>query len=279
MKVPIIFVLSLCVLFVSSLSAEQKQLTKIQIVSDFIPEDNKADRNIANKIMLTIGEELSPDTSLEFIPASRLRAWKQLKTMPDVCLYNKVKNDERQHSAFFNQYPIMAFPANRLVIYNHPELPQNLTLEDVIQKHKFLIGISAGRSYGKNIDQYITSHPDSFINIAGETSSRRLHKMLFQNKLDAILEYTAVLKDRFKNDPRIDKVRFLSIDEESHAVFGYLACSRSEQGKLNIAAFDKVLKQTSMQDQIIKLHQQVFSEPERSLLISALKAKFNLPLN
>lgn len=279
MKSSLFFALSFCVLFASSISAEQKQLTKIQIVSDFIPENNKADRNIANKIMLAIGEQLSPSTLLEFIPASRLREWKQIQTMPDVCLFNKVKNGERLQSAFFNQYPIMAFPANRLVIYNHPELSQDITLEEVIQKHKFLIGISAGRSYGKHIDQFIASHPDNFVDIAGDKSSRRLHEMLFQNKLDAILEYTTVLKDRFKNDPRIEKTRFLSIDEESHAVFGYLACSRSEQGKLNIAAFDKVLSQNKMQDQIIKLHQQVFSDPERSLLISALKAKFNLPLN
>ncbi len=279
MKSPLFFALSFCVLFASSISAEQKQLTKIQIVSDFIPENNKADKNIANKIMLTIGERISPATVLEFIPASRLREWKQLQTMPDVCLYNKVKNSEREQSAFFNQYPIMAFPGNRLVIYNHPELSQDITLEEVIQKHKFLIGISAGRSYGKHIDQFIASHPDNFVDINGDKSSRRLHEMLFQNKLDAILEYTTVLKERFKNDPRIEKTRFLSIDEESHAVFGYLACSRSEQGKLNIATFDKVLKETTMQNQIIKLHQQLFTDPERSLLISALKAKFNLPLN
>lgn len=50
--------------------------------------------------MLTIGERISPATVLEFIPASRLREWKQLQTMPDVCLYNKVKNSEREQSAF-----------------------------------------------------------------------------------------------------------------------------------------------------------------------------------
>lgn len=279
MTTAFILVLNICLVVSFPLCASKKEATKIQLLSDFIPKDNVANKNIANKIMLKLGNKLHPSTSLEFIPTSRLREWKQLQSMPNACLYNKVKNKERDKSALFNQYPITAFPANRLVVFKHPELPTDITLEEVIKEHNFVIGVAAGRSYGEHIDQFIASHPDDFLQLTGDTSAQRLHEMLFQNKLDAILEYTAVLKDRFRNDPRIDKVRFLSIDEESNAVLGYLACPRSEQGEINIATFDQVLSQTTMQDQIIKIHQQVFSEPERSLLISALKAKFNLPLD
>ena len=256
------------------LLATAKKPLKVQIVTDFAPQISGDSQNIATQFMLDIEKQLNGAISLNFIPASRLREWQQLHTMQDVCLYNKTKTPERLKNALFNQYPIMAFPANRLVVYNHPELPENISLDDAIKKYQLIIGITAGRAYGSEIDSYISKHPDSFMTLAGTTSAFRLSQMLFQNKLDAIVEYSAVFISRHGKDPRTANIRYLSLDNSNKAVFGYIACSQSEQGQQAISLFDQALQTPEIQQVIINSHKQTFAAPEQALLIKALKDAF-----
>lgn len=256
------------------LFATAKKPLKVQIMTDFASQINNDPLNIANTFMLDIEKQLNGAIALNFISASRLREWQQLHTMKDVCLFNKTKTPERLQNAFFNTYPIMAFPANRLVVYNHPELPDSISLNDAINTYKLTIGITSGRSYGHEIDDYIAKHPNSFITLGGTTSAYRLSQMLFQNKFDAIIEYSAVFMSRHGNDPKAANVRYLSVDKTTQAVFGFIACSQSEQGKQAIALFDQALQTPEIQQIIINSHKQIFAPPEQSLMVGALQDAF-----
>ncbi|MBB1301604.1 ABC transporter substrate-binding protein [Pseudoalteromonas sp. SR44-8] len=255
-----------------------KKPLKVQIMTDFAPQINDDSQNIATRFMLDIEKQLNGAIALNFIPASRLREWQQLHAMKDVCLYNKTKTPERIENALFNTYPIMAFPANRLVVYNHPELPENISLNDAVNKYDLTIGIASGRSYGHEIDDYIAKHNESFMVLGGTTSAYRLSQMLFQNKFDAIIEYSAVFISRHSEDTRIANIRYLSVDKTQQAVFGYIACSQSELGKQAIALFDQALQTQAVQQIILQSHSQIFAPPEQALMLSALQDAFNVAI-
>ncbi|MGO2372144.1 MAG: ABC transporter substrate-binding protein [Pseudoalteromonas prydzensis] len=268
-------VVILLTLVAPSLASAQKPL-KVQIMTDPASHIKDDPLNIAAKYMLDIEKQLNGAIALNLIPASRLREWQQLHAMKDVCLYNKTKTPERQQNALFNTYPIMAFPANRLVVYNHPELPDSISLNDAINTYKLTIGIISGRSYGSEIDNYIAKHPDSFITLGGTTSAYRLSQMLFQNKFDAIIEYSAVFISRHGNNPKAANIRYLSVDKTKQAMFGYIACSQSEQGKKAIALFDQALQSPEIQKIILDSHQKMFAPPEQARMQNALKDAFNV---
>ena len=260
-----------------SLAMAKKPL-KVQIMTDFASQIDDDPLNIATRFMLDIEKQLKGAIALNFIPASRLREWQQLHTMKNVCLYNKTKTPERLENALFSTYPIMAFPANRLVVYNHPELPENISLNDAVNKYNLTIGIASGRSYGHEIDNYITKHPKSFMSLGGTTGAYRLSQMLFQNKFDAVIEYRSVFTSRHGTDPSTENIRYLSLDDTNQTVFGYIACSQSEQGKQVIALFDQALQTPEIQKIIISSHTQIFAPPEQALILHALQDAFNVAI-
>lgn len=250
----------------------------IQLVTDFAPQLDDTPQNAATKLMLDIEKALDGQLSLAFVPASRLREWKQLHTSPDVCLYRKVKNAAREENAIFNQYPIMAFPANRLITLNKPHLPKQMSLADAIGKYRLKVGFTSGRSYGEEIDNYLSVNSGSFIALAGTTSAARLSRMLFEKKIDAIIEFTAVFFSRHNKDPRINDAQYIEIKNASNTLFGHIACSKSPQGKQAIKLFDNVLQQENIQQQVISAHINIFDSAEERRLISALKRAYQVPV-
>ncbi|MDP2636827.1 ABC transporter substrate-binding protein [Pseudoalteromonas sp. 1_MG-2023] len=255
------------------LIAEPKPYT-VQLMTDFAPQLGGDPQNIATVHMLALEKALKGKIKLQFAPASRMREWQQLHAFEDVCLYNKVKNPERMQNAIFTRYPIMAFPANRLIVLNNPELPKNLSLFDAVNKYHLTIGITSGRSYGHVIDQYIDEHPESFLSLPGTTSAARLSKMLFEKKVDAIIEYSAVFISRHGKDTRIKSASYLTIENANDAIFGYIACSKSEQGQKVTELFDSALQTKKIQQQIINAHAEVIPEPEKELILQALITQF-----
>ncbi|WP_054203882.1 MULTISPECIES: hypothetical protein [Pseudoalteromonas] len=270
----ILSLLTFIMMFTAHANAAKNTTLHIKIMTDFAPQLDNSPQNIATGMMLKLEQQLNGAVSLTFIPASRLREWQQLHKFTDVCLYNKVKNPEREKNALFNRYPIMAFPSNRLVVLNHPELPKDITLSDAINKHKLTIGITKGRSYGEKIDAFIAANSDAFMPLPGTTSALRLSHMLFQNKIDAIIEYSAVFISRHSKDPRMSNIRYLTINKVEQAIFGYIACSPSKEGKKAINLFDTALQEPSIFKDIIDVHKAAFPHTEQAVLIRALEKAY-----
>ena len=74
-------------------AATSAQPLKINIVSDVLQPKDATDLDMSFNLLLQLTEPLIESKQLEvqFIPASRLREWRELSNQPNVCLYNKVK--------------------------------------------------------------------------------------------------------------------------------------------------------------------------------------------
>lgn len=263
----LVFLILFNLAFLSS-TANSEPL-EIKVMDDFIPQANGKPRNEATIFLLEAIKEIQNEINIQFVPASRLREWKQLSMLPDVCLYNKLKTPEREANALFTRYPIMAFPANRLIVFNMPTLPDSLSLEKAINDYDLTIGVTSGRSYSADIDTFIKNNEKHFFKLEGATNASRLGQMLFQNKIDAIIEYRDVFINRYQRAARTDKIRYLTIEPDQAAVFGYIACSPSPQGRQAIALFDRALQSERVKTLISKRLSELFPAPEQKVIIEA----------
>ena len=246
----------------------------IQVMADFVPQDGGNPENEATTFLLAAAAELGDEISLHFIPASRLREWQQLRKMNNVCLYNKLKTPEREAHAVFSQYPLMAFPSNKLVVFNKPTIPDAITLLQAIYYYDLTIGGTKGRSYSEEIDKFVRLNDEHFFILDGATNAPRLGQMLFQNKIDAVLEYQTVFSNRYKRFPGLSSIRYISLKPEKAAVFGYIACSPTEVGKQAIALFNKALKTEKVRTLISERLMELFHEGENTQIVNAFNAAF-----
>lgn len=270
MKTLIFALILLCCICLPSHS----ETLDIQIMADFVPQNGGNPENEATTFLLAAAAEIGDEISLHFIPASRLREWQQLSKMNNVCLYNKLKTPEREVHAVFSQYPLMAFPANKLVIFNKPTIPNSITLLQAIYYYNLKIGITKGRSYSKEIDDFIRLNNAHFFSLEGATNAPRLGQMLFQNKIDAVIEYQGIFSRRFKRVQDIEKIRYISIKPQQGAAFGYIACSPTNAGKQAIALFDKALKTKKVRTLISERLMALFPEGENTQIVNAFNAEF-----
>ncbi len=246
----------------------------IKVMADFIPQIGDNPQNEATRLLLTVAGELSDEISLQFIPASRLREWQQLSKMHDVCLYNKLKTPAREAVAVFSKYPLMAFPTNKLIVFNKPNLPNEITLNQAIYHYGLTIGVTRGRSYSAEIDKFIHLNQKHFFSLEGATNAPRLGYMLFQNKIDAVIEYQNIFASRYQRAPELSKVKYILIKPHKSIAFGYIACSPSATGKQAIALFNNALKSSKVRNTISKRLMEIFPEDENILIVKAFKAEF-----
>ncbi|WP_193332552.1 ABC transporter substrate-binding protein [Pseudoalteromonas ulvae] len=253
------------------------QPLKINIVSDVIQAKDISDLDMSFELLLQLTEPLiaSNAIEIEFIPASRLREWRELTNQSNVCLYNKVKTPEREHFGIFTDYPITAFPPNRLAVHSHLPLPEQLSLPQTMNDFGLTIGAIEGRAYGQHIDQFLLDNHDRIIWISGKDSAKRLRKMLIRKKVDAIIEFTATFSTESEAD--LAALTFHKLDEASESIFGYIACARSSVGQQAIDLFNGQLALPSNQKIIIDAHYASFFNQEAQYIAEDIKKKFDQP--
>lgn len=253
------------------------QPLKINIVSDVLQAEDASDLDMSFKLLLQLTEPLiaNKKVEIEFIPASRLREWRELTNQPNVCLYNKVKTAKREHYGVFTDYPITAFPPNRLVVHKSLPLPKQLSLSEAMNEFGLTIGAIEGRAYGQFIDQFLLAHQDQIIWISGKDSAKRLRQMLIRKKVDAIIEFAATFSTENKAD--LAGVTFHKLDEASESIFGYIACARSSVGQQAIDLFNGQLALPSNQKIIIDAHYASFFNQEAQYIAEDIKQKFDEP--
>ena len=260
-------------LFCLVLSAKA-EVIRIQVLADFNPLERVYPENIATQFILAAASEVNDELSLKFIAASQAREWYELQKKEDVCLYNKLKTSERESNSIFSRYPIMASPAIKIIIYDKPNIPNTMTLYEAIYYYNLTIGITNKRSFSENIDNFIQQNEEHFFTLEGARSVPRLGAMLFQRKIDAVLDYSGRFALRFQNSPDLNKVRYITISDYETAVFGYIACSPSEIGKQAIDLFDKALKSSKVRKFISQRLMKLFPEGENTHIVNAFNAEF-----
>lgn len=249
----------------------------VKFVSDVLHPDQAEDLDMGFRILLTMRTqlELSQQLNAELIPASRLREWRELTTQPDVCLYNKVKTPERLKYAEFTSHPIVAFPPNRLVTHLGKNLPDRVSLQQLVDNKRFNIGVVEGRAYGNAIDNWLAQNTQKVTWISGKDAAKRLRMMFARGKFDAVIEYSAT----FMAEPEIDtnKLSFHQLIESNEMVFGYIACARSDQGKAVIGMFNELMRDVSVQKMIVDSHYAEFFGQESRYVRDAISAELTKP--
>ncbi|ATC97003.1 hypothetical protein [Pseudoalteromonas tunicata] len=241
---------------------------EIKIVSDVLRIEPHVKPEMNFSTLLFLNQQMHPQFNISFIPASRLREWRELETQPDVCLYNKVKNPAREPFAYFSQLPMTAFPPQRLVTSPSFNLPLTVNLEQAINDYGLLIGVIEGRSYGKHIDDFLMTHKEQFLWLAGKDSASRLREMLRKHKVDAVIEYSATFIDENSKDKT--NFSFHQLYEAQESVLGFIACAKSPIGKKAITAYNRLLTQPQNQQYIIDAHKNASFGNEAQFIAAAL---------
>ncbi len=233
--------LTLLIIFLTSVQSSAVAKTDIIIASD-----NKSLRAIdfVSLYFQHIQEQLSNQINFTELLTSTPREWRLLTELPNVCLYNKLRNSEREQISIFSKYPISVFPPVRLLSTNTSGLDKNVSLTQLLKNKNLSIGAVSGRAYGKKIDEEIKrladTHSANLTLIGGSLATLRVRNMFIQGKFDAIIEYASAFRDHLKTTK--SSVKNLSthqLDNAQQFVHGYIACSKTQQGTLAIDVLNK----------------------------------------
>lgn len=247
----------------------------ITFLSDAISENGELPVNDPAALVLNeLKSVLSEHISLEYQHVNRQREWTELAEKDNTCLFYKFKTPERELKGSYSEFPINEFPPNRLLTRSRDDIPDSISLLSAIKDHGLTVGIVKGRSYGKAVDQVIAANPDSFLQLTGQNSATRLRKMMINQRIDSILEYSIVFIQDYENDPRVGQIRYHELKEATEFSFGYIVCAKSEAGNKALTLFNKTLAEQNMQDFIIQAHLKFLPQSEYVLLKKALSEKF-----
>jgi len=246
----------------------------IKLVADLEVSNINTEIDIASIILKHIEDHKLSELTFSRLEENRKAQWRLIQSQPDICLYNKIKHKSRLKNALFTDIPLTAFPSNRLITYKTKHIKGNVSLYEMVNLYGLKVGVIESRSYGKKLDEKIDNLKSKLIIISGEDSSQRLRKMFLQKKIDAIIEYESVFSYENRNEIAFTDFNFHTIDNTDNFVFGYIACSKSEQGKKAISNFNKILNNKAFEQKIIKLHKQLFLGKEQGRAIRSLSNIF-----
>ncbi|WP_462172938.1 ABC transporter substrate-binding protein [Pseudoalteromonas xiamenensis] len=250
---------------------------RIQVPSDYIPKKGETPVDIGATVFAHVARLVDEKIDLEYMPASHQREWRELRSNPYACLYNKQKTSAREKDAIFSHYPLIAFPSIRLVLRKSITLPDSVSLNVVLQSTNLKIGVVKGRSYGEQLDTIIEANKAAFVWGEGLNSAFNHRERVAKGTLDGVLEYSEVYLDHFANRPESDEVTFHSIEGVNETVFGYIACARSVHGKMAIASFDEAMDKPEYFNYMINMHRVSFPAVEFQFLKDALEAAYQIP--
>lgn len=267
-----LFMVCITLMVSLQLSAEDSK-QEIIIVSDSRSPASAID--LATQSLYSIQEQLKDNLIFSEVFSTHRRAWRVLIARPNICIYNKVKNAERERFSIYTKYPLVVFPPNRLIIFDSPKLSYNVSLTKLVKEQKLKVGVVAGRSYGKKLDEEIAELQSYLIILPGYLSAQRLRKMFIQEKLDAIIEYSAVFLTDSNLDIPSERLSFHQLDTATEFVSGYIACSKSAIGENAIKLFNKALRTEENQKNLIKMNQKEFPKTEHKAIEEAFNKHHN----
>lgn len=243
----------------------------IQVPSDYILKKGETPVDIGAVMFAQVARLVGDELALDFISASHGRGWRELKSNPYACLYNKVKTESREKEALFGHFPLIAFPSIRLLTQKNFSLPDNVSLSTLFLNENVKIGIVKGRSYGEEIDAFINIHPEYFILTEGANAASLQREMLARGELDGMFEYTHVWQSHFAARNELNSVNYHTITDLPDFFFGYIACARSTQGKMATRLFDEVMAKPEFFEYMMNMHKASFPLVEFNRLKAELE--------
>lgn len=212
----------------------------------------------------------------DFVPLSRARELQLVKAGENLCLYNKVKNAERQQFLYYSRFPISVFPPNRLIIKQPNQLQKQVELTQVLDNTNLRIGVADGRSYGQRLDDEIRYSKDKLFTLAGVDVDMRLMKMVLENKLDGMIDFSGAFFSRKQFLGEVANINFSvhALNSAQQFVFGYVACVKTDTGRQVIDLIDNSLQKPIVYGYMKKLFKEQFPKEESPFVIQELDRVF-----
>lgn len=186
--------------------------------------------------------------------ASVGRVVAMLKADPAACIPSAVKTPEREQFMVFSRPSLAMIPPGLFVraadarkFAPHVDATGRISLEALLARGDFVLGVEGQRRYGAGVDRLVEAHADSkaVYQVNFQAAARSLMRMAAVERVDGVLGYpyeaTWHLNDRSWNGP--NKLHFFALTEQPRFNLSHVACANSALGKAVIARINVRLDQ------------------------------------
>ena len=249
--------------------------TPLQMVllENHIPQSDDKRINVETRILPKLQQIALPELQIEPKLLSNARAWELLRQNSNYCALNKVHTPEREQFLYFAKLPTSIYPPLQL-LSTRPLSEQPVDLEQLLQQQPALkIGVAAGRSYSPAIDLLIKQYPQQFFVRSGDDAAENLALMLGKQRLDAVIEFAAIVRASLKkqgiNQPVIGQtLQGVSLSR------GFIVCNKSPLGLQLIRLLDQKMLDRQYQADLVRYHREFFGEADYALIHAELMQFF-----
>jgi uncharacterized protein (TIGR02285 family) len=234
-----------------SASAEDKPVV-VWYVLDFAPINiiqgpNKGQGNRDTAMHEVIAN--TPEFTHRITYSNGPRALDALRNTPNACQPALMYTEERARFAYYSISADWALPNGVIITRTRAadfapflNAAGELELERLLTQSSLRLGIHSGRSYGEEIDTILARYPARLSPIvSANLLSSTLQKLVTQNQIDATIGFPTELYYLVRTGVVPDAFTFLPVAEAPSMILGEIGCSKTEQGRQFINAFNQVL--------------------------------------
>lgn len=257
--------------FASAAAAAPLQMV---LLENHIPQSDDKRINVETRILPKLQQIALPELQIEPKLLSNARAWELLRQNSNYCALNKVHTPEREQFLYFAKLPTSIYPPLQLISTRSlSEQPVNLEL--LLQQQPALkIGVAAGRSYSPAIDLLIKQYPQQFFVRSGDDAAENLALMLSKQRLDAVIEFAAIVRASLKKQGINQPVLGHTLQGVSLSR-GFIVCNKSPQGLQLIRLLDQKMLDRQYQADLVRYHSEFFGEADYTLIHAELMQFFS----
>ncbi len=167
---------------------------------------------------------------------------------PCACADYLIRTPAFEEKYYYSAYPAIITPTHRIVILkkNREKFGEGvrLSLKRLLEKPELKLGITADRSFGKEVDDILKTYAGAgniYLHYS-TTSIEGLIRMLLAGRVDYIIEYPPMVQYLEKQLGASDELAVYAIEEKAQLwTPGWVACTKNELGKRVIEKVDTIL--------------------------------------
>ena len=179
----------------------------------------------------------------------------------NACALSLYKNKYREERVYFTHQSSTAGLSPSIAMHQklsaalNIESSDSVSLTHLLVKKQLTLGVSMNRSYGSEIDKIINTTPNTNIVIRPTRDTlSTLTYMLNLERIDILLGYPSEHYYLAKTMGFTDNLTQRMLTEAPKISYGYIGCTKNEQGAEDIATLNqqlKMLKQTKEYKQVL----------------------------
>ena len=179
----------------------------------------------------------------------------------NACALSLYKNKYREERVYFTHQSSTAGLSPSIAMHQKLsaaldiESSESVSLTHLLVKKQLTLGVSMNRSYGSEIDKIINTTPNTNIVIRPTRDTlSTLTYMLNLERIDILLGYPSEHYYLAKTMGFTDNLTQRMLTEAPKISYGYIGCTKNEQGAEDIATLNqqlKMLKQTNEYKQVL----------------------------